>query len=86
MPLPGLNILARHGLDEGTGKLSPIYMGMIWTGIAAILAVARLGFWPYSINMLLVKRYSPASVLGSANGLLQFFICLSRAFGPITAR
>ncbi|EEB89029.1 hypothetical protein MPER_12930 [Moniliophthora perniciosa FA553] len=35
--------------------------------------------------MLLVKRHSPASVLGSANGLLQFFICLSRAFGPITA-
>ena len=36
--------------------------------------------------MFLVKQYSPTPVLGSANGLLQLFICLSRAFGPVIAR
>ncbi|THU78843.1 hypothetical protein K435DRAFT_699267 [Dendrothele bispora CBS 962.96] len=36
--------------------------------------------------MLLVKRYTPApSALGSVTGLVQFFICLSRALSPIVS-
>lgn len=40
-----------------------------------------------SINMLLVKEYSPRpSLLGSTNALVQFFICLSRAVSPAFIR
>ncbi|KAF9458664.1 major facilitator superfamily multidrug-resistance, DHA1 sub-family [Collybia nuda] len=81
--LPSLNILARLHVDQGTGHLDASIAPIIWTLIAMISCLARVGFLGYSINMLLVKEYSPRpSLLGSTNALVQFFICLSRAVSP----
>ncbi|KAG7086624.1 hypothetical protein E1B28_002566 [Marasmius oreades] len=84
LALPALNILARRVYDPLVGKTSSSgYDASLWTGIAVVLATSKVGIWPYLVNMLLVKNYTPPSVIGSANGLLQLFICISRAFGPI---
>ncbi|KAJ4488469.1 major facilitator superfamily multidrug-resistance, DHA1 sub-family, partial [Lentinula aciculospora] len=76
--LPSLNLLAQtnESLDDNASA-------MLWTGICVVLVFARIGFLPYTINTLLVKKHSPsASSLGASNGLLQFFICLSRSLSP----
>ncbi|KAJ3821177.1 major facilitator superfamily multidrug-resistance, DHA1 sub-family [Lentinula raphanica] len=84
--LPGLNVLARNlasmgGMDQTTDEMASTTL--LWIGIGCVLVLARVGFLPYTINTLLIKKYGPsASSLGASNGLLQFFICLSRSFSP----
>jgi hypothetical protein len=40
-----------------------------------------------SVSMILVKEHSPSpSALGTTNGLVQFAMCLSRAFSPAFVR
>ncbi|KAF9262152.1 MFS general substrate transporter [Marasmius fiardii PR-910] len=84
LALPVLHIVAGWGYESLAGETrSPEYEALLWIGIASVLATSKVGIWPYLVNMLLVKNYTPTSVIGSANGLLQLFICISRAFGPI---
>ncbi|KAJ3774782.1 major facilitator superfamily multidrug-resistance, DHA1 sub-family [Lentinula raphanica] len=84
--LPSLNVLARKlastgGMDRTTDEMASTTL--LWIGIGCVLVLARIGFLPYTINTLLIKKYGPsASSLGASNGLLQFFICLSRSFSP----
>ncbi|KAJ4467452.1 major facilitator superfamily domain-containing protein [Lentinula edodes] len=81
--LPSLNIFARYMTDETNGNLDDNASAMLWVGIGFVLVFAKIGFLPYTINTLLVKKYGPStSSLGASNGLLQFFICLSRSFSP----
>ncbi|KAJ3923297.1 major facilitator superfamily domain-containing protein [Lentinula edodes] len=81
--LPSLNIFARYMTDETNGNLDENASAMLWVGIGFVLVFAKIGFLPYTINTLLVKKYGPStSSLGASNGLLQFFICLSRSFSP----
>ncbi|KIK63612.1 hypothetical protein GYMLUDRAFT_444784 [Collybiopsis luxurians FD-317 M1] len=84
--LPVLNVFARYAIDVESGSLGPRARVKLWTGIAVVLFIAKVGFLPYTINTLLVKRYNPSpSSLGASNGLLQFFICLSRSFSPFVS-
>ncbi|KAJ4001493.1 major facilitator superfamily multidrug-resistance, DHA1 sub-family [Lentinula boryana] len=84
--LPGLNIFARNSLTGNNESLDDHASAMLWIGIGVVLVFAKIGFLPYTINTLLVKRYGPsASSLGASNGLLQFFICLSRSFSPFVS-
>ncbi|KAJ3982702.1 major facilitator superfamily multidrug-resistance, DHA1 sub-family [Lentinula detonsa] len=84
--LPGLNIFARNSLTGNNENLDDDATAMLWIGIGVVLVFAKIGFLPYTINTLLVKRYGPsASSLGASNGLLQFFICLSRSFSPFVS-
>ncbi|KAJ3851546.1 major facilitator superfamily domain-containing protein [Lentinula lateritia] len=81
--LPSLNIFARYTTDETIGNLNDNANAILWVGIGVVLVFAKIGFLPYTINTLLVKKYGPStSSLGASNGLLQFFICLSRSFSP----
>ncbi|KAF9532320.1 major facilitator superfamily domain-containing protein [Crepidotus variabilis] len=86
LSLPLLNVIARLGLDEETGRLTPRTVQVLWVSIALMLSVFRLAVIAYSVNMLLVKKYvpSPAS-LGSTIGLIQFSICAARAIAPAVA-
>ncbi|KAJ3862759.1 major facilitator superfamily domain-containing protein [Lentinula novae-zelandiae] len=82
--LPSLNIFARYMTDETNGNLNDNASAVLWVGIGFVLVFAKIGFLPYTINTLLVKQYGPStSSLGASNGLLQFFICLSRSFSPL---
>ncbi|KAJ4479490.1 major facilitator superfamily domain-containing protein [Lentinula lateritia] len=82
--LPSLNIFARYMTDETNGNLNHNASAVLWVGIGFVLVFAKIGFLPYTINTLLVKQYGPStSSLGASNGLLQFFICLSRSFSPL---
>ncbi|PFH50074.1 hypothetical protein AMATHDRAFT_146063 [Amanita thiersii Skay4041] len=81
--LPILNIIARGGFDDETGTMSQRTLTLVWIGIGVILSIARVGCLAYCVNTLLIKQYTPnVSALGSANALVQFSICLSRAFSP----
>ncbi|KAG6845223.1 hypothetical protein H0H87_012215 [Tephrocybe sp. NHM501043] len=81
--LPFLNLLARKGLDNGTGFFDIRTRGAIWVAIAFILGLSRIGCLAYSISMILVKKHAPTPAsLGSTNGLVQFSMCLARAFAP----
>jgi len=81
--LPLLNFIARSGLNETTGQTDVPTKSILWIGIAIVLAGSRIGCLAYSVSMILVKENSPSpSALGSTNGLVQFAMCLSRAFSP----
>ncbi|KAF9001902.1 major facilitator superfamily domain-containing protein [Cyathus striatus] len=74
--LPCLSLIASHVSNAW----------VLWTCIMLSLLLVRLGYLSYSINMLLVKRYAPNSAaLGSVNGLVQIFICLTRSVSPAFA-
>ncbi|KAF8078099.1 major facilitator superfamily domain-containing protein [Lyophyllum atratum] len=81
--LPFLNLLARGSLDATTGSIDAGTHAKIWIGIALILGTSRVGCLAYSVSMILVKEHAPnPSSLGSTNGLVQFSMCLGRAFAP----
>ncbi|KAH9934807.1 MFS general substrate transporter [Fomitopsis serialis] len=81
--MPGLNIIARAGIDEATGEPSDAARAFIWMGIAGLLLTARTACLAYSVSMILVKEAAPhPSALGSTNGLAQFFMCFARSFAP----
>ncbi|KAG5645916.1 hypothetical protein DXG03_005063 [Asterophora parasitica] len=85
--LPFLNCLARNGLDPATGSVRPEALGSIWVAIAVVLGTSRVGCLAYSVSMIMVKDHAPCSQsLGSTNGLVQFSMCLARAFAPIFVR
>ncbi|KAG9318274.1 major facilitator superfamily domain-containing protein [Chiua virens] len=46
--LPILNAIARNGVDEATGQLDVYTTAVLWTGIAIVLAVSRVGLLAYS--------------------------------------
>ncbi|RDB21308.1 Efflux pump azaL [Hypsizygus marmoreus] len=81
--LPFLNFLARTGIDPTTGSIDGDTQAKLWAGIALVLGTSRVGCLAYSISMILVKESAPSpSSLGSTNGLVQFAMCLARAFAP----
>ncbi|KAG6917791.1 hypothetical protein DXG01_001063 [Tephrocybe rancida] len=85
--LPFLNVLARIGLDTGTGSIDAGSKVKIWATIAIVLGLSRVGCLAYSISMILVKEHAPnPSSLGSTNGLVQFSMCLARAIAPAFVR
>ncbi|KAG6379111.1 major facilitator superfamily domain-containing protein [Boletus reticuloceps] len=81
--LPILNVIARSGIDEGTGQLGPYTTAALWTGIAIALTLARAGTVAYGLSMLLIKANSPSpGSLGRSNGVVQFAMCSARSFAP----
>ena len=46
--MPGLNFIARAGLDEITGEPTPAARTFIWMGIAGLLLTARTACLAYS--------------------------------------
>lgn len=46
--LPILNAIARSGIDEETGQLDAYTSATLWTGIAIVLALSRVGTIAYS--------------------------------------
>jgi len=81
--LSTLNFIARTGFDEVSNTISPHATGMVWTGIALVLTMLRIGNLSYSISMMLTKESSPnPASLGASNGLVQFSMCLARAISP----
>ncbi|KAF8905966.1 major facilitator superfamily domain-containing protein, partial [Gymnopilus junonius] len=86
LSLPLLNLIARNGTIPGTEQITFLTIAFLWVCIALILCLARVAFLAYTVNVLLVRRFalSPSS-LGSTLGLVQFSICLARAFSPAFA-
>ncbi|KAG6832687.1 hypothetical protein H0H92_012259 [Tricholoma furcatifolium] len=80
--LPFLNLLARKELAGSV--LGSFQAGkQIWSGVALVLGLSRVASLAYSISMIMVKEHAPnPSSLGSTNGLVQFSMCLARAFAP----
>ncbi|KAE9409000.1 MFS general substrate transporter [Gymnopus androsaceus JB14] len=79
--LPCFNLIARYGLmvNEATGELGVHAKAILWTGIFLDLALSRIGGIAYPASMILIKNNVPSpSYLGSTNGLVQWFMCLSR--------
>jgi Na+/H+ antiporter NhaA len=46
--LPFLNIIARAGLDETTGKLGATTVSLLWVGIALALLLSKVAGLAYS--------------------------------------
>ncbi|KAJ4478962.1 major facilitator superfamily domain-containing protein [Lentinula aciculospora] len=90
--LPCLNIIAMRGLNamdefdgdgghEGyeLGQLGTETKAMLWVGFFVALTLSRIGGIAYPASMILIKNNVPCpSYLGSTNGLVQWFMCLSR--------
>ncbi|KAJ3832468.1 major facilitator superfamily domain-containing protein [Lentinula raphanica] len=84
--LPTLNIIARSGLDETTGQLDSRSHSALWVGIVIVLALSRIGGIAYSASMILIRNNVPKpTYLGSANGLVQSSMCLSRCISAAFA-
>ncbi|KAI0079970.1 MFS general substrate transporter [Panus rudis PR-1116 ss-1] len=90
--LPGLNLIARSGLDlQATdvtlsARVDPATKALLWVGIGIILTLARSAGLAFSVSMILVKDSAPdPGSLGATNGLAQFAMCLARAFSPAFA-
>ncbi|KAJ3741817.1 major facilitator superfamily domain-containing protein [Lentinula detonsa] len=84
--LPTLNMIARYGLDESTGQLGSRSHSALWIGIVIVLALSRVGGIAYSASMILIRNNVPKpSYLGSANGLVQAFMCFSRCISAVFA-
>lgn len=84
--LPLLNFIAKKGLRPGMVNPDELTTIKLWIGVALLLALARIAFIGFSINMLLVKAFVPNSTaLGATYGLVQFSICLSQALSPTFA-
>lgn len=45
--IPILNVIARHGLVEGTGNLDVWSNVKLWTGILLVLAISKVGGMAY---------------------------------------
>ncbi|KIJ60217.1 hypothetical protein HYDPIDRAFT_99245 [Hydnomerulius pinastri MD-312] len=82
---PLLNLIARWGMDAGTGALSASTTAVLWTGIGTLLVLSRTGAVASSLSVLLVKQNAPQSSLGQSNGIVQFAMCLGRTIGPFFA-
>ncbi|ESK92845.1 major facilitator superfamily multidrug- dha1 sub-family [Moniliophthora roreri MCA 2997] len=81
--LPVLNVIARCGLNASSGELDGHSASLLWVGVIVILATSRIACLAYSVNMVLIKENTPnPMVLASVNGLIQCFMCLSRAISP----
>ncbi|KAK7049264.1 hypothetical protein VNI00_005865 [Paramarasmius palmivorus] len=81
--LPVLNVIARYGLNADGTELDTHSTSLLWVGVIVILATSRVACLAYSVNMILVKENTPSpTVLASVNGLIQCFMCLSRAISP----
>jgi len=81
--LPILNAIACSGIDEETGQLDAYTTATLWTGIAIVLALSRVGTIAYSLSMILTKENAPSPAsLGQSNGIIQFAMCLARSFAP----
>ncbi|KAJ3980440.1 major facilitator superfamily domain-containing protein [Lentinula detonsa] len=90
--LPCLNIIARYGshygldgadgLDRVSGELGQLgnhTKAILWVGVFVALTLSRVGGIAYPASMILIKNNVPCpSYLGSTNGLVQWFMCLSR--------
>ncbi|KIK53757.1 hypothetical protein GYMLUDRAFT_207175 [Collybiopsis luxurians FD-317 M1] len=84
--LPCLNLFARYGVDKGTGELGTHARAVLWAGIFFDLALSRIGGIAYPASMILIKNNVPSpSYLGSTNGLVQWFMCLSRCISAAFA-
>ncbi|KAF8630390.1 hypothetical protein AX15_002946 [Amanita polypyramis BW_CC] len=82
--LPFLNHIAVNGAETLTDTLDAKTNSMLWVGVAVTLCLSRVGCLAYSISMVLVKNNVPnPSSLGATNGLVQFAMCISRAFSPV---
>ncbi|KAF8350832.1 major facilitator superfamily domain-containing protein [Amanita rubescens] len=81
--LPFLNSIAVNNIGPSTGTIGSYVSTPLWIGIAIVLSLARTSCLAFSVNMILVKDNVPnPSSLGATNGLVQFFMCLSRALSP----
>uniref|UniRef100_A0A8H7Y2E3 Uncharacterized protein n=1 Tax=Psilocybe cubensis TaxID=181762 RepID=A0A8H7Y2E3_PSICU len=71
------------GTLEGRDNSKPLALAVLWISIAVVLAMTRVAFLAYSVNMLLIKRFTPdTSSLGTTMSLVQICICFSRAISP----
>ncbi|KAJ4467774.1 MFS general substrate transporter [Lentinula lateritia] len=89
--LPCLNIIARYGSDHGlNGGLTPLSThtkAILWVGFFVTLTLSRVGGIAYPASMILIKNNVPCpEYLGSTNGLVQWFMCLSRCVSAAFAR
>jgi len=96
LAMPLLNIVARsgipvmdHQMTVGALQLADAdrrVQAIVWCGIAALLAVSRMGCLAFALSMILVKQNAPTpDSLGATNGLVQFAMCLTRSFCPAFA-
>lgn len=46
--LPILNVIARNGIDNETGQMDVYTIATLWTGIATVLVLSRVGGLAYS--------------------------------------
>ncbi|KAH7870483.1 MFS general substrate transporter [Lentinula edodes] len=80
--LPCLNIIARYGNFDRAGGLTPLSThtkAILWVGFFVTLTLSRVGGIAYPASMILIKNNVPCpEYLGSTNGLVQWFMCLSR--------
>jgi hypothetical protein len=84
--LPILNIIARSGLDDETGKLSFWSKVMLWTGLVLILAISKVGYMGYSVNLILTRINVPnPEVLAVSNGVMSCAMSLARMISPALA-
>ncbi|KAI0282204.1 MFS general substrate transporter [Russula aff. rugulosa BPL654] len=80
LALPLLNMVARVGLPNMD------HQAIVWCGIAALLALSRLGCLAFALSMILVNENAPTpDSLGATNGLVQFAMCFTRSFCPAFA-
>lgn len=60
---------------------------LVWVGIALTMMWSRIGNVSFSLSMILTKQHAPSpDSLGSVNGLVQWAMCLARAFAPAVVR
>ncbi|KAF8503783.1 MFS general substrate transporter [Russula emetica] len=96
LALPFLNMVARVGLPmmdhqvrEEALHLTDVdrrVQAVVWCGIAALLALSRLGCLAFALSMILVNENAPTpDSLGATNGLVQFAMCFTRSFCPAFA-
>ncbi|KAJ4471534.1 hypothetical protein J3R30DRAFT_3299419, partial [Lentinula aciculospora] len=84
--MPALNVIARHGLVEETGKLDLWSNAMLWTGILFVLAVSKIGFMAYSLNLILTKaNTSNPVVFAVSNGVMSCAMSLAHITSPALA-
>ncbi|KII88700.1 hypothetical protein PLICRDRAFT_110564 [Plicaturopsis crispa FD-325 SS-3] len=84
--LPFINLVALGGFDETTGQIDSRASALVWIGIGIVMVLTRIAVLTYSISMILVKKHAPnPASLGASNGLVQFAMCLTRAFSPAFA-
>ncbi|KAJ3902649.1 major facilitator superfamily domain-containing protein [Lentinula edodes] len=84
--IPILNVIARHGLVEGTGNLDVWSNVKLWTGILLVLAISKVGGMAYSVSLILTKsNVSTPAVLAVSNGVMSCSMSLARIISPALA-